>query len=510
MSLTSIYFLIMVLCGLVLYYIIPKNFRFIAILAVNLFFIFNVNSVVECGVWFLSALITYLVAISSDKAKEKGRTGKPITVIGVILVALVMILLKDLSFFKDIVKAVCKLLNIAYKDSASFFSPLGISYYSLSFIGYMLDVYWGSCKSEKNPLKFFTFAGYFPILTSGPIIKYSENKEEFFTDNSLTWENISQGFIRVVWGLMKKLIIANRLSIIVDTIYGNPYRYPGLYILIAMILFVFQLYTDFSGCIDIALGVSKMFSIKLPENFDHPFLSETLAEFWRRWHITLGGWLKDYILYPILKSSPFQKLSESGKARFGKKTGKKIPVWIGLLIAWFLIGFWHGGHMNYIVGVGLFYGVVIILSEMLEPLFGKITKALHFNTEAFSYKAFRVIRTFFIFMIGLSFFRAGTVKQCLINWKLTFTCFNPWILSDGSLYNLGLNNKEFHILFIFMMIMMVAGILSFAKKKPVSQWLMEQNVIFRYLVVLLLIYSVIIYGNYGVGFSSAAFIYQGF
>lgn len=495
MSINSLAFLAMVVVAALLYYVVPVKFRFIVILAANGYFLYRTDSVWELAVWLFTSVLAYFVGLLVDRFKEKEKTSKAFVTLGVIIVVFLMVFLKDSEFFH------IPSIGIA---------PIGISYYSLSLMGYMLDVYWGMCPVERNPLKFIAFAGYFPLLTSGPIVKYGDVGNGIASGVKINYQNISFGAQRVLWGLVKKMIISDRVATIVNTVYGDPYLYTGAYIWYAFILFVIQLYTDFSGCIDIALGVSEMFGIMLPENFDLPFLAESLEEFWRRWHITLGGWLRDYILYPILKSNLWQNFGKFTKKIFGKKTGKKIPVWCGLMISWFLIGFWHGGHWNYIIGVGLFFGTVIILSEILKPFFEKVNRALHINTDCFSWHAFRVVRTFLIFMIGLSFFRAQSFGYGIEVWKIALSTWNPWVLFDGSFYNLGLAEREYHILMFFMVLLIISGVIKRVKGESVRVLISRQNPVARWIIWLVLAYSVIIYGCYGVGFDSVAFIYQKF
>ncbi|MBQ4275760.1 MAG: hypothetical protein II717_04440, partial [Lachnospiraceae bacterium] len=327
LTLVSFEFILFMAVTAFLYYVLPVKVRFVAILAANAFFLYCNNSYVSLGIWFGMGALTYVSAVLISKIKSAGGK-KAISVISAILLAATLIILQDSAFFK------LPKFNV---------SPIGISYYTLSWIAYVLQVNWGMVDAEVNPLKFFAFAGFFPLLSSGPIVSYKEVGSNITGGNKIAYNNIVNGTVRIAWGLMKKLVIADRISTFVDSVYLNPYGHPGLFFLVANAFFVIQLYMDFSGCIDIALGSAQILGITLPENFDLPFMSETLEEFWRRWHITLGGWLRDYILYPILKSALWQKMGGLTKKVFGKKLGKKIPVWIGLMISWFLVGFWHGG-----------------------------------------------------------------------------------------------------------------------------------------------------------------------
>ena len=494
LTLVSFEFILFMAVTAVLYYILPVKVRFVAILVANAFFLYNNNSYISLAIWLGMGTLTYLSAVCISKIKSNGGK-KAVAIISVILLAATLIILQDSAFFK------LPKLNV---------SPIGISYYTLSWIAYVLQVNWGMCEAEINPLKFFAFAGFFPLLSSGPIVSYKEVGKNITDGNKIAYNNIVNGLVRIAWGLMKKLVIADRISTFVDSVYLNPYGHPGLFFLVANAFFVIQLYMDFSGCIDIALGSAQILGITLPENFDLPFMSETLEEFWRKWHITLGGWLRDYILYPILKSTPWQKMGALTKKVFGKKLGKKIPVWVGLMISWFLVGFWHGGGWNYIFGVGLLFGAIIVLSEMLSGVFEKITSLLHINTNALSYRAFRIVRTWLIFGTGLSFFRANSILDGFRNLKIAFSVFNPWIFFDGSMYEQGLDRQEMAILFIFILIVAIGGIVRYITKKQLREIMAEQNVLFRIIVYALLIICVVVYGSYGDGFSSASFIYQGF
>lgn len=511
MSIVSISYFLFLGIALLIYYLMPIKYRWAVILVANIYFLFKVNSIGLLCIWLLCAAVTYFSTLFIEKRREeKAFASKAVCVISVLFVLSFMLVLKDYSFFSRIINGILKLIRVLPIADPKFSAPLGISYYSLIWIGYILDVYWGTSRVEKNPLKFLAFCGYFPVYTSGPISRFQDVEENVVKGHAFDYKSFTFGLQRFLWGLLKKLVISERLAIVVNTIYQNTYSYPGIYVWIGMLCFVFQLYTDFSGCIDMAIGASEMFGISLPENFNHPFAATTLAEFWRRWHITLGGWLRDYILYPLLKSDLFQHIGASAKEKYGKKTGKKIPTWIGLTISWFLIGFWHGGQWNYIIGVGLFFGFVIIVSEMLTPAFDKLKILLKINTETFSYRLFQRIRTFFIFMIGLSFFRAESFTSGLTNWKNALTVYNPWILFDGSLMELGLDIHDVRILVFFGLAVAISGIVTFIKGESLRELIAKQNIVFRWLLYLILVYSVIIYGCYGIEFDSVSFIYQGF
>lgn len=197
-------------------------------------------------------------------------------------------------------------------------APLGISFYTLSLLGYLFDVYYEIGKPQKNFLKFALFGFYFPVIISGPILRYRDVEQELYAPHKFDYHKFTYGLQRMLWGFFKKLVIAERLAVVVNTIYGDTDTYRGFYIAIAAIGFAFQLYADFSGGMDIVIGLSEALGIPLAENFDRPFFSKSIQEFWRRWHITLGAWLKDYLFYPLLRSKAFTKLQTDCKRSSGK------------------------------------------------------------------------------------------------------------------------------------------------------------------------------------------------
>lgn len=505
MSLISIEFFALVGITFIFYWIISSRFRWVVLLISSAAFVWLANGHSKRAVVMMYGMIiiAYIAGVLFEKTSEKIK--RAIFVISLIIEAVLLIRMKDFGFFTRMFGR-----EPSEVTSVILIAPLGVSYFTLSLIGYICDTYWCVQQVEKNPFKFMLFGSYFPLLTSGPIVKYSEIGTTIFEEKTFSYKKMCFGAQRILWGVFKKLVISERVTVLVNTIYGNPEQYPGLYVWIAVALFVLQLYTDFSGCIDIIMGVSELFGVDLPENFNLPFTSTTLAEFWRRWHITLGNWLKDYVFYPVLKSEAFVKLGEVSKKAFGKKKGKKVPTYLGLFITWFLIGFWHGGSWNYIVGVGLWMWFIIVLSDLLSPALKKLTELMKINTECFSWHLFQYIRTFLLFMVGNGLFRASSLKDGIYMYKMGLSVPNIWILFDQSFLNLGLSAVDLNILFMSVLLILIAGIIRERKGVGVRVWMSEQNLVFRWIVWLGLFVIVLIYGKYGPGYSAAEFIYKGF
>lgn len=510
MSITTFEFGLFVAISILAYYIFPMKWRWTTLLMSSCVFIFLSNSYLLMAVMFAMIIVAYVAGILFDKFRDNPKICKMICTITVILLAGTLIGFKEINFFVTTSNIFCNLFGQESRTLIYFAAPLGISYYALTLISYVCDAYWEVIEPEKNAFKFISYASFYPLLTSGPILNFSDSYNEIVEGHTFDINNIIFGIQRIFWGLFKKLVICERVAVIVNAVYDNPGLYNGFYVWIAVAGFALQLYTDFSGCIDILLGVAELYGMKLPENFDLPFMSTSLAEFWRHWHITLGGWLKSYILYPILKSKLFQKMITNLKKKYGREYGKKIPTWIGTLISWFMIGFWHGGTYNYIWGVGIFFGLVIVSSEILTPLFKKIIAFFDVDTNAISWKIFQRIRTFFFFIFGLSFFRAQSVKTGFDLWKQCLAEFNPWIFVDGSLFRMGLDDKDVRVLLVMLCFMMAMGLLRVYLNRPIRSWLAEQGIVFRWIVYLAIIFIVIIYGEYGPFYDANAFIYGKF
>lgn len=430
-----------------------------------------------------------------------------------------LILFKYSLFLYKIIIAVGQLFNAdltnSVCDNIVFFTsencPERISYFALILIAYITDIYWGKSKALKNPGKTILFASYFPLMTSGPIVTFEQMEDQLWGEkHRFSYDRFVRGMERVLWGLFKKMVISERLAVIVTRVYDHYEVYNGLYIFAAAAMFAMQLYCDFSGLMDIVLGVSEVLGITLPENFDTPFYSVNLSEFWRRWHITLGAFLRDYVLYPVQRSKGFKNLRKWCRNHMGKGYEKRfnLPLYLSLLVSWFLIGLWHGGGWNYIFGVGLYMWIVIVLGEIASPMFAWLVRVLHINTECASYRLFLRLRTFCLFIFGLSFFRAETLKDGFLMWRSAFFRFNPWIFFDESFFNMGLDRREWGILIFGLILLFIVSLIS--QKKDVRSFIKEQNFVMRLLMFAALFAMIIVYGYYGTGFNAADFIYGKF
>ena len=358
----------------------------------------------------------------------------------------------------------------------------------------------------------FLFTSFFPQLIAGPISRYSA-LEHIYNKHEFCYDNLAHGAQRILWGMFKKLVIAERVCLIVDMIWANQNIYGGCFIWIALFIYPLQMYADFSGCMDIVIGTAEMFGIKLTENFNNPFMALTSQEFWQRWHITLGTWAKDYVLYPLLKSKPFVVINKKLKQNGHKKIGKFISTSIGMLVLWGVMGVWHGAY-KYIIGVSLWYWVVLTIENFLYPITTDFVTKLGCDVSSFGYKFFQRMKTYSIYAVGAAFFRAGSISEGFEFVKRLFGTFtrtelNPWILIDGSILQLAGTGINLNIIIVGIALLIIVAVLR-EKYGYARIWLDKQPVVFRWAVYIGLLFITILYGKYGRDFQAAEFIYGGF
>lgn len=403
--------------------------------------------------------------------------------------------------------AAIKLGQFIGMTSANFVFPIGISYYSFSAISYVADVYWKKDTAEKNYFKLLAFLIYFPKILQGPISRHRLLAPQMFSGQAFSYKNLTFGAQLMLWGYFKKIVLADRLVTVVNTVFGSPDKYGGSIIFLTAMLSAVQLYTDFSGCMDMAAGMSQMLGLELEKNFDHPFFSRSVAEFWRRWHITLGTWFKDYVYMPVAISPKTIKFTNWIRTHVGKSVSRAISTIIPLAVVWILTGVWHGTGMNYIVW-GIYWGTLIILSTLLSKKFAALNKALHINTETSSWRLFQMVRTFFILCISRMIVAPGDLSVTGSMLGRLFTQFRPWELVDGTVYELGLSKYEFNLTVICIGILWVMGYLQ--TKMKIREKIADWNVVFRSMFYSAALLGVLTFGLWGPSHDATSFVYTQF
>lgn len=496
MSYTSLKFLIFILGLMIIYYLFPKKYRYLILMLGSIVFYTLLS-----GKLIIFAILGTLVSYFSAKLIRKNENKKRlIFTLSILLTLGFLIVLKYNNFLSSLINPIINLIgiNIPYKK---FILPIGISYYTLEMIAYITDVYRKKQEPETNILKLFTFFIYFPKVIEGPISRYGELSKTLFAENKFDYDNFRKAMVLIGYGFFKKMVIADRAGIFVDTFFNE--NHSGILTIAAIILYTIQIYFDFSGCIDIVTGVSELFGVKLPENFRRPFFSTSIEEFWRRWHITLGAWLKDYIFYPVSLSKLNMKLNLKLRKFKFKHIAKFIMIAFPLFFVWFINGLWHGASIKYVL-YGLYYYALMMLGVLFKPLLEKFVKILKINTKVFSYRLFQIIRTIIIVCFGMFIFRAESISQVI---SLTKTI--PIIGNKIGLFKLGIEKADFVIILIGVLVVLAIE-LAEELKINVREKLEEQNLIFRWIVYLLIIFTIIIFGIYGKGYDAKSFIYGGF
>ncbi len=386
--------------------------------------------------------------------------------------------------------------------------PIGISFYTFQSTGYLIDVYRDAYKPDTNIAKYALFTSFFPQILQGPIGRHDELASQLTAPNKFSYTNLKSGLQLVLWGYFKKLIIADRLAILVASVYDSGGRYGFFANTLAILAYGLQIYCDFSGGIDISRGIAEVMGIKMAENFKRPYFAQTVSEFWRRWHITLGNWTREYVFYPVVLSKGVSSLARKLRKWPGKHAAKVIPACIATLICFLIIGVWHGAAWKYVF-YGLYYGLLISLAQLLTPFFNKLADRLKINRECFSWRLFGMLRTLFLVSIGRCFVRSGGFMDGFNMLYASVTRWDPWTLYDGTLLKLGLDQYDYNVLLFAILALLVVGILQ-ERGLEIRREMHKQNLWFKAAITLGAIIVILIFGVYGSAYNASSFIYAQF
>lgn len=502
----------------VVYNILPKKSRGTALLLFSYAFFFIVSRKLIVYIWastFVIWLFSFIVKKIQNKRdkelehcekdnkkplKEKYKKKQRIFLIISILINLgLLVVLKYSGFIGNNINSLLESFKFTTVLSIkSFALPIGISFYTLQTISYVTDVHKGLIKPDTNIGRLALYLAFFPQIMEGPICRYSETAEKLWNGERTTYEGLTFGLQRIIFGLAKKIIIADRLNILVNEVFTNYAGLDGGMISVGMILYTWQLYMDFSGVMDIAIGIGQIFNVKLPENFKQPFFSKSISDFWTRWHITLGSWMRDYIYYPVSMSKISKKMTTTLRKKIGNYYGPLITSTFALFLVWIANGFWHGSAWSFIF-YGMYHFALIMLGRLFEPLAKKALNKLHIDAKKCWYKVFQTVRTVIFVFIGELFFRANGLKAGIEMFKIMITKFSFKAIANGELLNFGLDAKDLIIIFVFTVVMIVVGIMK-EKGFNIRASIAKRNIVLRWTIYCVLILSVIIFGAYGVGY----------
>lgn len=468
------------------------------------------------AVWAIGLWLQRLNDIQKVKRKEAPKEERKsikalytkyrqwVLALGVAITFGILLVCKYSNFFIDTTNSILG-LNI---NNVSIIQPLGISFYTLQAISYLTDIHHGKFEAEKNPLRVSLFLSFMLTIVEGPVARYDQLGRQFKELKAFDPQAFVSGAIRICWGLIKKVVIADRTAELVNAVFDNHENYSGLAVVIGILFYTLQLYCEFSGVMDVVCGLGEAMGIKMPENFNRPFFARSINEFWQRWHITLGAWLRDYIFYPISLSKPFMSLSKSARKKFDAYYSNLIPTAVALFFVWFGNGFWHGAGWKYIT-YGLYYYALMMLGLFLEPMFRRLCSALKINRESKGFHFFQMARTFVIVNFGMLIFRADDLKTAWEMLKSIFTDFSFSILRVGAKNGFGLDVKDYIVIVVGVLLVLIVSILG-EKGINVRERILALPFIVKFILFMVMIYSVIIFGAYGEGYGVVDLIYANF
>ncbi|KGK81730.1 MBOAT family O-acyltransferase [Clostridium sp. HMP27] len=492
MLFNSIHFLVFFPIVVLIYFLMPFKFRKVWMLISSYYFYMSWNPKYAILIG-TTTIITYFSGLLIEKANgisdgDKSIKLKKFWVLMSIVSNLgILFLFKYYNFFISSIKRVLSLNDvIVIISSFDYLLPVGISFYTFQALSYTMDIYRKDVKAEKSMVKYALFVSFFPQVLAGPIEKSKNLLHQFDEKHSFDYYRVRNGLVLMLWGFFQKIVIADRLAILVNTVYNNPSKYRGLEIIIATIFYAFQIYCDFSSYSDIARGAAEIMGFRLTVNFKQPYFSRSIKEFWKRWHISLSSWFKDYLYIPL-----------------GGNRCSKLRNYANIMIVFLVSGLWHGASMNFLVWGGL-HGIYQVIENILKPVKEKIIDAFKIKTDIFSFKFFQVLTNFVLVDFAWIFFRANSFTGAKMLIK-NMAYFNPWILYSGEIYSLGLDSKDFKVAVLGIIIVLIVNYIQATESVHID--LSKQNIGFRWAVYFTAIIFILILGVYGPEYSKQQFIY---
>ena len=453
---------------LILYYLIPKKYRYLLLLLASYFF-YAYSNIMYVFLLLAVTILSYTSGLLVSN-KNYSKIRKFLIFFSTTTLILILIYFKYMSFILNTINKIT-ILNFSVQN---IIIPLGISFFILQAISYPIDVYRNDVKVEKNFLKFALFISFFPQLLSGPISKSKEMLPQINVNHQYSSNNIHNGFLYILYGLFKKVVIADLLSVGINNIYNNLHSFTGIPLIIAVFAYSFQIYFDFSGYSNIAYGCGKMLGFELNKNFNSPYFANSIKNFWARWHISLSTWFRDYLYIPL-----------------GGNRRKKYRVYLNLLIVFLVSGLWHGPAWTYII-----WGALHASYQILEKNFKLKFKSNYLN----------IIKTFLLVTLAWIFFRANTFSDAIYVITNAFKINLNNIISQ--IMSIGWDRYDLFMLFIFTVIIFIIELLNY--KKGIFNKIFNLDYRIKLLIYIVLIISILIFGHYGPGFDNSSFIYLGY
>lgn len=502
MPILELYFYFVLFFALIIYYMIPQKRQWYWLLAISLIAYYLCAGWKSCLLMLFTAVAVWFGALKIQDGRRNGDS-KIWFIITLLVAGGSLFYINYLNFFIRNANVILgKLGSNSSLILVDVLKPLGLSFYILNLLSYLIDVYWSTQEAEKNCAKILLFTCYFPTITTGPFIRFGRLSEGLFGGHTFRISNLEAGGIRILWGLFKKMTISDYLSVVVGNVYMSYWNYTGWQIMIATFLATIQLYMNFSASIDIVIGISRLFGIILPENFNYPFMAISITELFRRWHMTLGEWLKDYIYFPLMKSGFVQGCKNVVQKFFGKRAGKKTATFLAMFLMWYINGFWHGATWNYIVGVCLGLWFWMLLEGLAQPWHIKLLNQFSISPEKRVYKFIKQVWTFIKLSTVMVFFETNSfLEGCGVYGHMVSK-----FIERGTSYRC-LTNQQ--LLFCMMSLFIFIVITSATRLEEIEKYVMKQRTLVKWSICYMLILSILMFSANGTDLSEG-FIYAYF
>lgn len=463
------------------YFLIPARWRWIWLLVASCIF-YMAFIPVYILVLAATIIVDYIAGIQIDKAT--GRKRKLWLIFSVGSTCLILFIFKYFNFFNSNLERVAAFFHLNYSVSAiNLILPIGLSFHTFQSLSYVMEVYYGRYKSEKHFGIYALYVMFYPQLVAGPIERPQHLLPQFRKIFDFDYRRVADGLKLMVWGMFKKVVIADRLALLVNTVYNKPFGYDGPVLVLATIFFAFQIYCDFSGYSDIAIGSAQVMGFKLVDNFNRPYFSKSIGEFWRRWNISLSTWFRDYVYIPL------------GGNRVSKALWSR-----NIMVTFLASGLWHGANWTYIVWGGL-NGLYLLCEEFIYEVKKKLFKRAEHKKHTLLSQLPQVIITFLLVCFAWIFFRAATmadalyiVKHMFKGWGNIFSIEGLHIMTSAP-HSLGLDKREFVVAIVAIGIMEFVHFMQ--RHGQIRHMLAKQNFFIRWAVYFILVNSIFIFGATG-------------
>ena len=477
MLFNSLHFLLYFPIVVLFYFLVPFRFRWMWLLGASYYFYMSWNPKYALLI-MTSTIITYLSGRYLEQASKiediarRDRLKKWCVGISFSSNLAILFFYKYFNFLNESILTLSTKLGVEWNvPNFDVLLPVGISFYTFQALSYTMDVYRGDMKAEKHFGKYALFVSFFPQLVAGPIERSTNLLPQFNEKHYFDYDRVKNGLLLMLWGFFKKIVIADRLAMLVNTVYNNPTNYQGIPLIIATVFFAFQIYCDFSSYSDIAIGASNVMGYNLMTNFNRPYFSKSIAEFWRRWHISLGTWFKDYLYIPL-----------------GGSRVSKVKRYRNIMIVFLVSGLWHGASWNFVIW-GALHGMYQLVGSELKPLRNRIKTLFKINQEGVMYKGYQIIFTFVLVSFAWVFFRSNSLSDSIYIVKNMFVLNIP--ITNETL-KLGLGKIDFLLSFILLGNLLLLDSIS----KEIMTLVVKQKKMLRWAFYYFYIMAIFILGKF--------------